>query len=82
MTSAWWNYAANKREAERREDERYSIRRQRNAERAARVTGDVYALRDELTGYTDMEFIVFARAVVAEVIRLRERVDALEATDA
>ena len=76
---AWWDFGGQRREREQREDELYAARRKRNAERARLVTDDVYALRDELAGYTDMEFVVFARAVVAEVVRLRERVDALEA---
>lgn len=74
----WWNYAANKREQERIADERYKAKRAKNYERASKVTKDIYALEKEINGYTDMEFIVFARAVVAEVVRLKERVDKIE----
>ena len=76
--SAWWNYAANKREAEAAREASYAERRRRNSERAQRVTADVEALSAEISGYTDMEFVTFARAITAEVIRLRERVKTLE----
>lgn len=47
-------------------------------ERDARVMEDVYALRDALRGYTDLSAQVALRAVVAEVIRLRDRISVIE----
>ena len=76
--SSWWNYAVNQRAIREAEDRRYAERRQRERGRAERVTADVKALNTELMGYTDMEFITFARALTAEVMRLRKRVEILE----